>query len=301
MNTQKHMEQHNLLSVITVNYNGYNDTCNLIESWIDIIKSYPYEFIIIDNGSTIDEGRLIKEKFPQTIVHRSEKNLGFAGANNIGIKMSKGNLLFFLNNDTIIIKDSLSIFINKLNEKNIAGISPLILNNDKDFSIQYAGYSKLSKISLRNKVIKKIDIARESNKTEFLHGAAMLFKKEAINKVGLINEEYFLYYEELDWCEQFKKNGYDLYFEPSFCIIHKNGATIGIDSPKKAYYLSRNRLLFAYNNRNHNNLFFIISYHLLIAYPFHIIQALLNGKIKIAQAVIKGTIDFFKISRLLCL
>ena len=68
MNTQKHMEQHNLLSVITVNYNGYNDTCNLIESWINKIKSFPYEFIIIDNGSTVDEGMLIKEKFPQTIV-----------------------------------------------------------------------------------------------------------------------------------------------------------------------------------------------------------------------------------------
>ena len=124
----------------------------------------------------------------------------------------------------------------------------------------------------------------------------MAFKREAIENVGIMNEDYFLYYEEFDWCEKFKKKGYEIYVEPSFKIVHKNSGTIGLNSPIKAYYLTRNRLLFAYNNRSKYKLFFIILYHLSIAYPYNLIKTLVYGKKEIAKAEIRGIIDYFKIT-----
>ena len=290
------MNLNNLISVISVNYNGYYDTCNFIDSWTSIISSFRYEIIIIDNGSEIDESILIKNRYPNIITYRSEKNLGFAGANNIGIKLAKGNILFFLNNDTLIINDTLPQFLKKLDYNKVAGISPVILDQDKDFSIQFAGYTELSEITLRNKALTYFKDDNRSIKTAFLHGAAMAFKREAIENVGIMNEDYFLYYEEFDWCEKFKKKGYEIYVEPSFKIVHKNSGTIGLNSPIKAYYLTRNRLLFAYNNRSKYKLFFIILYHLSIAYPYHFIKALIYGKKEIAKAEIRGIIDYFKIT-----
>ena len=117
------------ISVITVNYNGYHDTCEFIDSWVNTVTSVPYEIIVVDNGSTANEGLLLQQKYPSVHVIRSEQNLGFAGGNNLGIKSAKGNYLFLLNNDTLIVKDTVYLLIKRLlSSKGIAGISPLILN-----------------------------------------------------------------------------------------------------------------------------------------------------------------------------
>ena len=99
------------ISVITVNYNGYHDTCEFIDSWVNTVTSVPYEIIVVDNGSTANEGLLLQQKYPSVHVIRSEQNLGFAGGNNLGIKSAKGNYLFLLNNDTLIVKDTVYLLI----------------------------------------------------------------------------------------------------------------------------------------------------------------------------------------------
>ena len=116
------------ISVITVNYNGYHDTCEFIDFiGVNTVTSVPYEIIVVDNGSTANEGLLLQQKYPSVHVIRSEQNLGFAGGNNLGIKSAKGNYLFLLNNDTLIVKDTVYLFKSKrlLSSKGIAGISPL--------------------------------------------------------------------------------------------------------------------------------------------------------------------------------
>ena len=142
------------ISVITVNYNGYHDTCEFIDSWVNTVTSVPYEIIVVDNGSTANEGLLLQQKYPSVHVIRSEQNLGFAGGNNLGIKSAKGNYLFLLNNDTLIVKDTVYLLIKRLlSSKGIAGISPLILNYTEPHTIQFAGYTPLSSITLRNRTI----------------------------------------------------------------------------------------------------------------------------------------------------
>lgn len=190
------------LSVITVNYNGFHDTCEFIDSWTATIFSVSYEMIVIDNGSTANEAALLQKTYPFIQAVRSEQNLGFAGGNNLGINLAKGKYLFLLNNDVCMVKDAIPLLIKRLlSSDKIAGVSPLIRDYAEPHAIQFAGYTQLSPITLRNRAIGKGKINKghyPAQKTPYLHGAAMLLKKTIIDKLSLMPEEYFLYYEELD-------------------------------------------------------------------------------------------------------
>ena len=97
------------LSVITVNYNGFHDTCEFIDSWTATIFSVSYEMIVIDNGSTANEAALLQKTYPFIQAVRSEQNLGFAGGNNLGINLAKGKYLFLLNNDVCMVKGAIPL------------------------------------------------------------------------------------------------------------------------------------------------------------------------------------------------
>lgn len=129
------------LSVITVNYNGFHDTCEFIDSWVATISSVSYEMIVIDNGSTTNEAALLQKTYPFIQAVRSEQNLGFAGGNNLGINLAKGRYLFLLNNDVCMVKDTIPLLINRLlSSDKTAGVSPLIRDYTEPHAIQFAGY-----------------------------------------------------------------------------------------------------------------------------------------------------------------
>ena len=239
-------------SIITVNYNGFADTVQLIES-IQTHLEIPYELIVVDNGSMADEADMLKHQFPNIKVIRSNKNLGFAGGNNLGIKDARADFFLFINNDTYVKDDSLTHLVERMKKEPIlGGISPKILFADQEKLIQYAGYTSLSPVTLRNRLIgfKEQDSGQYDHpiSTPYLHGAAMLIRREAIEKVGGIPEIYFLYYEELDWSVQLRRAGYRLEYNPSAVVYHKESSSVGQESPLKAFYMTRNRLLFAKRN-----------------------------------------------------
>ena len=190
------------ISIITVNYNGWKDTREFLDSFIQHIHSVSYELIVVDNASQTDEALSMQQLYPQVKVIRNDKNLGFAGANNKGMEIAQGNYWFFLNNDTLIEKDTFQNLIKRLeSDPQIAGVSPLIRDCNQHRTIQYAGYTPLSSITLRNRAIGEgaTDASTyPAKETPFLHGAAMLFKREAIQQVGKMPEIFFLYYEELE-------------------------------------------------------------------------------------------------------
>ena len=287
------------LSVITVNYNGFHDTCEFIDSWTATIFSVSYEMIVIDNGSTANEAALLQKTYPFIQAVRSERNLGFAGGNNLGINLAKGKYLFLLNNDVYMVKDTIPLLIKRLlSSDKIAGVSPLIRDYAEPHAIQFAGYTQLSPITLRNRAIGKGKINKDhypAQKTPYLHGAAMLLKKTIIDKLSLMPEEYFLYYEELDWCTYINREGYELWYDPACEIWHKDSSSTGKESPLKYYYLNRNRLLYAYRNLFDWKLPVSILYQTMIVCPKNILTALGKGKKAIAKAHWEGTKAFFKL------
>lgn len=287
------------ISVITVNYNGFHDTCEFIDSWVVTVTSVSYEIIVIDNGSTINEALSLQEKYPFIRTLRSEKNLGFAGGNNLGISIAQGKYLFLLNNDIIITSDTIHLLIHRLVSSNkIAGVSPLIRDYTEPHAIQFAGYTKLSSITLRNRAIGRGRIDKDrypARRTPYLHGAAMLVKKKVVDKLGPMPEDYFLYYEELDWCTYMNMEGYELWYDPACEVWHKDSSSTGKGSPLQCYYLSRNRLLYAYRNIFNWKLYLSILYQLAIVCPKNILIALGKGEKEIAKAHWEGTKAFFKL------
>lgn len=284
------------LSIITVNYNGLQDTIILIESIIEHI-SEPYELIVIDNGSKRNEASVLQSIYPSIKAVRLEKNLGFSGGNNVGIKESRGEYLLFINNDTFISDDSILSLISTLKRNpHCGGVSPKILFADSEEGIQFAGYTPLSRITLRNSLIgfKEEDTGQYNipSFTPYLHGAAMMIKRDAIQKAGLMPEIYFLYYEELDWSIRIRRQGYQLEYNPSATVYHKESSSTGQQSPLKYFYMTRNRLLFA--RRNLKGIYRILSilYQLLIACPFNLVRLLSKSQFASCWAIVQGCFAF---------
>jgi len=260
------------------------------------------EVIVVDNASTQDEATEIEKRFPQVKVIKSDKNLGFAGGNNLGFKAAHGKYLFFINNDTILRPQTsdLRLLIARLESSpKIGMVSPKIRFTWGKQPIQYAGYTPLSKITLRNK---SIGFGEKDNgqydtpyPTPYAHGAAMMVKQEVIEKAGVMPECYFLYYEELDWSLMIRRAGYEIWYEPSCTIFHKESQTTGQQSPLKAYYITRNRLLFAQRNINGGKKYLTYLYLIGIVSVRDILKYLCKGHINMAKAVMKGIKDFFKL------
>ena len=238
------------VSVITINYNGLEDTCALIES---IPFNENMEVIVVDNASNNHEADIITQRYPQVKVIKSKRNLGFAGGNNLGILAAHGKYLFLINNDTVFKEFNIQALIDRMEYSSIIGIvCPKIRFAWGNNPIQFTGYTSLSKVTVRNRAIGfgeddhgQYDTAHP---TPYAHGAAMLIRRDAIEKVGLMPECYFLYYEELDWSMMFSRAGYQIWYEPKCTIYHKESQSTGQNSPLRTYYLTRNRLLLVHRN-----------------------------------------------------
>jgi len=248
------LKQEYSLSIITVNFNGLADTCAFIDSIIS--RHIEAEVIVVDNGSKADEAAIIAQRYPMSTVKsiRSEENLGFAGGNNLGIEASTGDYLLFLNNDTELKDDwNTDALIRRLqSDERIGMVCPKIRFAWDTCPIQFAGYTPLSRITMRNRGIGYEEEERgqynTAHPTPYAHGAAMVVKRAAMEEVGLMPDCYFLYYEEYDWSMMFRRAGYEIWYEPACTIYHKESKSTGKNSPLKTYYITRNRLLFAKRN-----------------------------------------------------
>jgi len=290
------LEVEKILSIITINYNGLKDTCELIESLPADDNSL--EVIVVDNASTNDEATEIAQRYPYVTVVRSDRNLGFAGGNNLGIKAAHGKYLFFLNNDTLIHQPSdIQHLINRLeSDEKIGMVCPKIRFTWGDKPIQYAGCTPLSPITLRNQ---SIGFGEEDRgqydtacPTPYAHGAAMMLKREVIEKAGIMPECYFLYYEELDWSEMIRRAGYEIWYDPACTVFHKESQTTGQASPLKTYYITRNRLIFAQRNIQGGTKYLTYAYLVSVVATRDLVKYIFTGKFNLAGAVIKGITNF---------
>lgn len=289
------------ISIITINFNGLEDTCALIDSIP--FNDDSLEVIVVDNASKNDEASIIEQRFPLAKVIRSDKNLGFAGGNNLGIKAAQGKYLFFINNDTLFRHQTSDIkhLITRLESSpKIGMVCPKIQFAWGENPIQFAGYTPLSRITMRNHAIGcgepdngQYDFAHS---TPYAHGAAMMVKREVIEKAGLMPECYFLYYEELDWSMMIRRAGYDIWYEPACTIYHKESRSTGQSSPLRTYYLTRNRLLFVKRNNAEATRF--LSYIYLIAFVAirDILKYYSQRRPDLAKATLNGVYHFFKSS-----
>lgn len=277
-----------LVSIITVNYNQAAVTCELLNSLRKI--TYPnIETIIIDNGSPSDNPDKIAILFPEYRLIKSSENLGFAGGNNLGIKHSSGEYLLFINNDTEVEPGFLEPLVAKLqSDPGIGMVSPKIRFYYAPDTIQYAGYTSLSRITLRQHLIgyREMDLGQynQGRKTYSIHGAAMMVPRSVVLTVGMMAEMYFLYYEEHDWAERIKRAGFSVFYVPESLVLHKESISTGKESPLKTYYITRNRFLFARRNLQGTRRLTTLLYLSFVAFPKGFLSSLLKRRFDLAKA-----------------
>ena len=291
-----------VLSIITINYNGLKDTCDLMDSLP--LEDTSLEVIVVDNASKHNEAAQIEQRYPQVKVIHSDRNLGFAGGNNLGIQVALGKYLFFINNDTefrdkrLEVRGEIDSLIQRLeSSEEIGMVCPKIRFTWDHHPVQFAGYTPLSRITVRNQAIGcgEADYGQydTAHPTPYAHGAAMMVKREAIEKAGMMPECYFLYYEELDWSLMIRRAGYTIWYEPACTIYHKESQATGQDSPLRTYYLTRNRLLFVRRNSpDITSRFLSYLYLICIVAVKDSIKYLIHLRPDLAKAVVKGIYHF---------
>lgn len=283
-----------LTSIITVNYNQPVVTMELLHSIAENCKDLAVEVILVDNNPQKNYTTEFHNCFPGLIYIKSDSNLGFAGANNLGFSIAKGQFVLLLNNDTEITEGLIPQLINEMENNNDIGLlSPLIkFFDDKDI-IQYAGFTPMNYITARNKGIGflKKDIgqfSRISEETGFCHGAAVMCRYNDLMKAGFMDESYFLYYEELDWCEKFKSIGKKIWFTGKAVVYHKESITVGKESPMKTYFMTRNRILYIRRNATFAGSLLFCIYYSFVGLPKQIAGYLIKGKYELVKQTVRG-------------
>ena len=253
--------------IVIINYNGEKNTVECLDSLMKIQKgNFAIKTIIVDNypENSIDIDEEKYKGLGLKVIFKSQ-NLGFSGGNNVGINYALENgadYVLLLNNDTLVKPDFLLKLLDFAKKKKDAGIiAPKIYfakgfefhkdrykSKDLGKVIWYAGgILDLKNVVGRHVGVDEVDQGHYNSpgETGFASGCCMLIKKEVFEKVGFLDEKYFLYYEDSEFCLRAKNSGFKVYYVPDSVVWHKNaGSAGGSGSDIQDYYITRNRLLF---------------------------------------------------------
>ena len=236
------------VAIIIINYNGNEDTLQCLKSIDQYCIKHDYSVLLVDNASHQPINRQELTQFKVAINYIiSPHNLGFAGGNNLAIEYIKDNnyqydYLFLQNNDTILIDDSLDRLVDVLEKEGVEIGGLVNYFYDCPSKIWQAGsFIRASRLSGREMNSFHLDSA-ELIYVDSIPGSSMLIKSEVVQAIGLFDERYFAYYEEMDFCTRAKENGYKVSFLPDTRILHKVGRSS--TSKLKHYLRTRNTLLF---------------------------------------------------------
>jgi GT2 family glycosyltransferase len=225
------------LSIIIVNYNGAKYLHDCLASVHKQCQGITYEIIIVDNQSTDKSLEIIDNNYPESILIRNTKNLGFAKANNIGVSKSNGKFILLLNNDTIL-EDNLNEIITffKGNISGLAGaMSIKMLGKNREYrkSVGYFPSSirllKLSSLYRNLGGFSNGDFDPEIKiyDVDWIEGSFLLTTKEIWNLLNGLSESYFMYCEDIDFCKRIKQNGYKVLYAPFYSYVHYGGYNSG--------------------------------------------------------------------------
>ena len=229
------------LSVIIVNFRSASLICDCIESASQFSSAKKFEWIIVDNFSQDNSREVITSKYPFIKWIQMNYNAGFARANNEGIKQSYADAVLLLNPDTIILDDAIDKCYSRLMQSSYVAVAVQLLNADKTAQITGNFFMKgglnhlmplpylgalLRSIAFALKV-KKTNVLQSSDeqKVDWINGAFLMVKKTAIEKAGMLDDDFFLYSEEIEWCSRLRKTG-DLCVYGDLHTIHLQGETI---------------------------------------------------------------------------
>jgi len=265
--------QNDALKIYTVilNWNNFSDTAKCIESLL-ATNDKRITLVVVDNCSTDNSLNQLKEKYPDLIFLKTDSNLGYAGGMNLGIKYAieqKADYILISNNDLIYTPDFLSPMLKLISSSDTIGIvSPKVLYTHNKNKIYCAGgYFSLLRASgvaaFRNKNSNLF--GNEVRKITMAEGSCFLAKRIVFEKCGLISENFFMYFEDLEFSDRIRKH-FDIYYTPDSIVYHKGGAGLNWSEHSKLYYYyyTRNRYLY-FNTFDTQIKIYVFFYSILVS------------------------------------
>lgn len=288
-------ESNPFVSIVTLNWNGTNVTCEFLESTRNFTYKN-YEIIVVDNGSVEDPTeRILAGNYPNTKIVKSPVNLGSAGGNNFGMRHSAPHydFVFQVNNDAEVTPDLIEKCLEPFYENpSIGVVCPKIRFHHNPTVIQYAGFNKMSMLTGKTTAVGSLEEDKgqhdKSGFTYSAHGCAMMVKREVIEKVGMMAEKYFVYYDESDWSARIIKAGYKIYYQAKGLCFHKESMSMGKQSPIKVHFMTRNRILYMRRNASFSQLLVFIGFFSFLTVPKTILRFTLTKQFSHLKAFIKG-------------
>ena len=245
------------ISIIMVNYKTLNFLCNAIDSIIEKTRGVIYEIIVVDNNSNENIKDTLKKRYEDKIIYISlPENIGFGRANNKGIEIAKGRNIFLLNPDTILLNNAIKILNDYLDSDKKTGVCGGNLFNEKmeptlSFSVFLPSLIWEIDIFFRGVISKllhgksiKFNFTDKPKRVAYIAGADMMIKKTVLDKTGIFDPDFFMYYEETELTYRIKKAGYNIVNVPAAQIQHLEGKSFSTNEEKLKYSLEGRNLYY---------------------------------------------------------
>lgn len=237
------------ISIIIVTYNTRDLTLKCLESVFKETSGMEFEVFLVDNNSNDKTSESVRKNFPSVKIIENKENLGFARANNQALKIAAGRYVLLLNSDTVVLNSAFKQMIEYMDNHSEAGaIGPALL--DKNLCLQKSWAKRMTLLSIflvswlaRATVNYEISRMKGIEYVDVLFGACFMVKREIIDKVGLLDERYFMYSEDLDWSYRIARAGYKLVYYPTAKVIHYGGESGKAENKKLEKELIKNMII----------------------------------------------------------
>jgi GT2 family glycosyltransferase len=247
------------LSVVIVNFNDRGHLSACLTSLQRAASSLSAEVILVDNHSGDGSPALLKADFPWVKLIESGENLGYPKANNIGLSRSRGEYCLFLNTDTVMPETALASLLSVIRERpEVGAIGPALVQENGRFQVSFGG--KVSFFSeIRQKLILnpfyriKLRASRKEREVGWLSGACLLVRRGAFEEAGLFDEDFFLYFEDIDLCRRLSENGFKIIFFPAVRVVHAGGASTSARRWRSRLEYRRSQLRFYEKHSSRNS------------------------------------------------
>jgi GT2 family glycosyltransferase len=263
------------ISVIIISWNARDYLMQCLSSLTSEVCRYPMEIIVVDNASSDGSPDSVESKYPNVRLIRNTENLGFAKANNIGVSASTGKYLCLVNSDVEVLPDCITRLVEYCEEHLETGmVGPRIIGGDGNLQRSCRGFPSVWNMFCRalalDSIFKNFKVftgyalhhwSQENlSEVDILSGCFWLIRKRALEEVGLLDEAFFIYGEDMDWCRRFWSKGWRVVFVPSAEAIHYGGGSSS-NAPVR-FYIERQKADLQYWKKHHSD-FEVICYLLI--------------------------------------
>lgn len=254
------------LSVVIVNWNTKGLLRKCLKSVYAQAATMTFEVFVVDNGSADGSADMVETEFPEARLVRNIENVGFAKANNQAIKLTKGRYILLLNTDTVLLDGSLQTMVRSMDQHPDAGAAGCKLVNEQgalEYSCRSFPRPKVAfflnhpwaSAPLGDRWFRDYLLLDWDHKTvrsvDFVTGACLIVRRECIQEVGLLDEDFFMMVEDVDWCYRIRKEGWEIYYVPSAQVIHIKGASYAHDADDRRMRLEAHRSMIRFFEKHY--------------------------------------------------